>query len=199
MRSAALLVFLLLTVPHPYPATHGATSNAKPCTTLFDGTPRFAPTFPPTFRHEVGPPLTRPLPADPLKVAEALCDPVAAGLQVGVGLGRRRVGQQDPGVPVRPGMRITRLRDRGCRLKALVVLLADGDKDSQKRDIRRVLELARGLSVGGRGHGKGGDWVGPAAHLETKEDMVAYPNIALAEGDLSLLMATPGDSPAPGE
>ena len=31
------------------------------------------------------------------------------------------------------------------RGKALVVLLAGGDNDSQERDIRRALELARGL------------------------------------------------------
>ena len=31
------------------------------------------------------------------------------------------------------------------RGQALVVLLAGGDKDSQERDIRRALELARGL------------------------------------------------------
>ena len=31
------------------------------------------------------------------------------------------------------------------RGEALVVLLAGGDKDSQRRDIKRALELARGL------------------------------------------------------
>ena len=33
----------------------------------------------------------------------------------------------------------------------------------------------------------------PAEHLETKEDMVAYLNVALDEGDLALIMATLGD------
>ncbi len=33
----------------------------------------------------------------------------------------------------------------------------------------------------------------PAEHLETEEDMAAYLNIALEEGDLSLIMATIGD------
>ena len=33
----------------------------------------------------------------------------------------------------------------------------------------------------------------PAEHLETDEDMAAYLNVALEEGDLSLIMATLGD------
>ena len=33
----------------------------------------------------------------------------------------------------------------------------------------------------------------PAEHLETKEDMVAYLNVALEEGELSLIMAALGD------
>ena len=40
-----------------------------------------------------------------------------------------------------PGYRLYFVR----RGKALVVLLAVGDKDSQKQDVRRALELARGL------------------------------------------------------
>ena len=40
-----------------------------------------------------------------------------------------------------PGYRVY-LAQRG---EALVVLLAGGDKDSQERDVRRALELARGL------------------------------------------------------
>ena len=40
----------------------------------------------------------------------------------------------------------------------------------------------------------------PAEHLETEDDMAAYLNVALEEGDLSLIMATLGDiAPAPGE
>ena len=35
-------------------------------------------------------------------------------------------------------------------------------------------------------------WV-PAEHLETEEDMAAYLNVALEEGDLSLIMAMLGD------
>ena len=33
----------------------------------------------------------------------------------------------------------------------------------------------------------------PAEHLETEEDMAAYLNVALDDGDLSLIMATLGD------
>ena len=33
----------------------------------------------------------------------------------------------------------------------------------------------------------------PAEHLETGDDMAAYLNVALEEGDLSLIMATLGD------
>ena len=33
----------------------------------------------------------------------------------------------------------------------------------------------------------------PAEHLETEEDMAAYLNVALEEGDLALIMATLGD------
>ena len=33
----------------------------------------------------------------------------------------------------------------------------------------------------------------PAAHLETEKDMAAYLNVALEEGDLSLIMASLGD------
>ena len=33
----------------------------------------------------------------------------------------------------------------------------------------------------------------PAEHLETDEDMAAYLNVALEDGDLSLIMATLGD------
>ena len=33
----------------------------------------------------------------------------------------------------------------------------------------------------------------PAEHLETEDDIVAYLNVALEEGDLSLIMATLGD------
>ena len=33
----------------------------------------------------------------------------------------------------------------------------------------------------------------PAEHLETEQDMAAYLNVALEEGDLSLIMATLGD------
>ena len=56
-----------------------------------------------------------------------------------------------------PGYRVYFVRQG----KALVVLLAGGDKDSQKRDIRRALDLARGL-LGGSSDGKDADQtVGP--------------------------------------
>ena len=40
-----------------------------------------------------------------------------------------------------PGYRVYFVRRGG----ALVVLLAGGDKDSQERDIRRAIELAKGV------------------------------------------------------
>ena len=33
----------------------------------------------------------------------------------------------------------------------------------------------------------------PAEHLETEDDMAAYLNVALEDGDLGLIMATLGD------
>ncbi len=39
----------------------------------------------------------------------------------------------------------------------------------------------------------------PAEHLETEEDMAAYLNVALEEGDLSLIMAPWVTSHAPAE
>ena len=39
----------------------------------------------------------------------------------------------------------------------------------------------------------------PAEHLETGDDMEAYLNVALEEGDLSLIMAVWETSPAPAE
>ncbi|MXZ24247.1 MAG: putative addiction module antidote protein [Caldilineaceae bacterium SB0665_bin_21] len=46
--------------------------------------------------------------------------------------------------------------------------------------------------MGNVGQTQIGPW-DPAEHLETKEDMVAYLNVALEEGDLSLIMAALGD------
>ena len=37
----------------------------------------------------------------------------------------------------------------------------------------------------------------PAEHLETEEDMAAYLNVALEDGDLDLIMATLGDIARP--
>ena len=57
-----------------------------------------------------------------------------------------------------PGHRVYFLQ----RGQALVVILAGGDKGSQERDIRRALELARGL-IGGSSDGKDADQaVGPS-------------------------------------
>ena len=62
----------------------------------------------------------------------------------------RRLSLGNPG-DVRPvGERVSEIRiDYGpgyrVRGETLVVLLAGGDKDSQERDIRSALELARGL------------------------------------------------------
>ena len=39
----------------------------------------------------------------------------------------------------------------------------------------------------------------PAEHLETDEDLAVYLNVALEEGDLSLIIATLGDIARPGD
>ena len=66
----------------------------------------------------------------------------------------RRLSLGNPGdvKPVGEGVSEIRIDNGpGCRVyfvqqgEALVVLLARGGKDSQERDIRRALELARGL------------------------------------------------------
>ena len=66
----------------------------------------------------------------------------------------RRLSMGNPGDvrPVSEGVSEIRIDyGPGYRLyfaqrgEALVILLAGGDKDSQERDIRRALELARGL------------------------------------------------------
>ena len=99
-----------------------------------------------------------------------------------------REGVSEIRIDYGPGYRVY-FTQRG---EALVVLLAGGDKDSQKRDIRRALELAQ-RTLGGS-YGKDADQtVGPGEHLETEEDMAAYLNVALEEGDLGLIMATLGD------
>ena len=78
------------------------------------------------------------------------------------------------------------------RGEALIALLAGGDKDSQERDLRRAVELARGLKETAMEKIQTSPW-DPAEHLKIEEDMAAYLNVALEEDDLSLIMATLGD------
>ena len=88
-----------------------------------------------------------------------------------------------------PGYRVYFVQRR----EALVVLLAGGDKDSRsvtyegrwswREDSREATTMATTQTR---------PW-DPAEHLETEEDMAAYLNVALEEGDLSLIMATLGD------
>ena len=113
----------------------------------------------------------------------------------------RRLSLGNPG-DVRPvGEGVSEIRidyGPGCRVyfvrqgQALVVLLAGGDK-----------EPGAGLTKGaGADQGTIGaaamertqtrPW-DPAEHLETEEDMAAYLNVALEEGDLGLIMAALGD------
>ena len=74
----------------------------------------------------------------------------------------------------------------------LVILLAGGDKGTQDRDIETALDLARGRQGASVVRTETRSW-DVADHLETEEDMAAYLESALEDGDPPLLMVALGD------
>ena len=87
-----------------------------------------------------------------------------------------------------PGYRVYFVK-RGA---LLVVLLAGGDKSSQDRDIRLAKALAKELQEWSMPRTVTRPW-DPAEHLEAEEDMAAYLEAALEEGDPALIAAALGD------
>ena len=73
-----------------------------------------------------------------------------------------------------------------------MVLLAGGEKRTQDRDIKKELKLARELKETIMAKTKTRPW-DAAEHLETAEDMAAYLEAALEEGDPALVAAAMGD------
>jgi len=73
----------------------------------------------------------------------------------------------------------------------LIILLAGGTKGTQEKDIRKAIELEENIGVNMKKI-KTKEW-DVAEHLDTEEDMAAYLEAALEEGDPSLIAAAIGD------
>jgi putative addiction module killer protein len=97
--------------------------------------------------------------------------------------------------PIGEGVSYLRIHyDPGYRIDfkkqgdALVILLAGGNKSSQDQDIRYAKELARNLWDASMFKTTTNIW-DPASHLSTEEDVVAYLEAALQDGDPQLVAA----------
>src|SRR5260363_290828 len=75
---------------------------------------------------------------------------------------------------------------------ALVILIAGGDKRTQDKDIKTALKLAQELEEIKMAKVKTHRW-DAAEYLETEEDMAAYLEAALEDGNPQLIAAALGD------
>ena len=113
----------------------------------------------------------------------------------------RRLSLGNPG-DVRPvGEGVSEIRidyGPGCRVyfvqqgQALVVLLPGGDKEPGAGHTKGAGAGQGTIGAAAMERTQTRPW-DPAEHLETEEDMAAYLNVALEEGDLGLIMAALGD------
>ena len=71
-------------------------------------------------------------------------------------------------------------------------MLVGGDKRTQQQDIAQAIELARDLQESNMAKTQTHPW-DAANHLETKEDMAAYLEAAMEDGDPALITAALGD------
>ncbi len=76
--------------------------------------------------------------------------------------------------------------------QTLVILLAGGERHTQDRDIQTALALARDLYEVVMAKTQTRPW-DVTQHLETEEDMAAYLEAALDDGDPALVAAALGD------
>lgn len=78
------------------------------------------------------------------------------------------------------------------RGETLIIILAGGDKRTQDRDIKTALDLAQDLWEVTMATINTHPW-DASDHLKTKEDIAAYLEAALEDGDPNLIVAALGD------
>jgi probable addiction module antidote protein/putative addiction module killer protein len=105
----------------------------------------------------------------------------------------RRLSLGNPGDVAPVGAGIFEMRIHvGQGYRTCVILLAGGDKRTQRRDIELAKALAEGLGEGVMSKTKTTPW-DAADHLQSVDDVAAYLEAALDEEDAALFAAALGD------